>query len=135
MRASDDWLVCKSLNLDIVVERPFTTISMEKQQENLKLMQDADIVLIADVPFGLGNVNNLKGLEALDAEIYLHANCLNNDFTEGRLEACLNKIREKKTVVEHRRPRRVSGNASATLEIGILGRLCYEYFYAGGSQQ
>ena len=97
---SDDWLVCKSLNLDIVVERPFTTISMEKQQENLKLMQDADIVLIADVPFGLGNVNNLEGLEALDAEIYLHANCQNNDFTEGRLEACLNKIREKKTVVE-----------------------------------
>ena len=97
---SDDWLVCKSLNLDIVVERPFTTISMEKQQENLKLMQDADIVLIADVPFGLGNVNNLEGLEALDAEIYLHANSLTNDFTEGRLEACLNKIREKKTVVE-----------------------------------
>ena len=84
---SDDWLVCKSLNLDIVGERPFTTISMEKQQENLKLMQDADIVLIADVPFGLGNVNNLEGLETLDAEIYLHANCLN-------------KIREKKTVVE-----------------------------------
>lgn len=97
---SDDWLVCKSLNLDIVEERPFTTISMEKQQENLKLMQDADIVLIADVPFGLGNVNNLEGLEMLDAEIYLHANCLHNDFTEGRLEACLNKIREKKTVVE-----------------------------------
>ena len=97
---SDDWLVCKSLNLDIVGERPFTTISMEKQQENLKLMQDADIVLIADVPFGLGNVNNLEGLETLDAEIYLHANCRNNDFTEGRLKACLNKIREKKTVVE-----------------------------------
>ena len=97
---SDDWLVCKSLNLDIVGERPFTTISMEKQQENLKLMQDADIVLIADVPFGLGNVNNLEGLETLDAEIYLHANRLTNDFTEGRLNACLNKIREKKTVVE-----------------------------------
>lgn len=97
---SDDWLVCKSLNLDIVEERPFTTISMEKQQENLKMMETADIVLVADVPFGHGNVNNLEGLQDLNAEIYLHKNCLCNDFTNGMLKAALNKIRKTKNIVE-----------------------------------
>ncbi|MEF9918761.1 MAG: ABC transporter ATP-binding protein [Eubacterium sp.] len=97
---SDDWLVCRSLGLEIVVEKPFTSISMEKQKENLALMKDADILLISDVPFGTGNVNNLVGIENFGGDIYLHTNCLNNDFTEGKLKECLDKIRIGKNLIE-----------------------------------
>ncbi|MEG0378901.1 MAG: ABC transporter ATP-binding protein, partial [Eubacterium sp.] len=97
---SDDWLICKSLNLEIVEEKPFTGVSMDKQKENLKMMADADIVLIADVPFGQGNINNLVGLDTLDADIFLHTNCLNNNFTGKHLSELLDLIKKKKTLIE-----------------------------------
>ena len=97
---SDDWLVCKALNLKMVEERPFTTISMERQQENMQMMKDADIILIADVPFGHGNINTLMGIEGLKGAVYLHTSCLNRDFTGGMLRKCLDRIALQKKIIE-----------------------------------
>ena len=97
---SDDWFVCKALNLKMVEERSFTTISMERQQENMEMMKDADIILIADVPFGQGNINMLMGIEDLKGAVYLHTSCLNRDFTGGMLKKCLDRIALQKKIIE-----------------------------------
>ena len=97
---SDDWFVCKALNLKMVEERSFTTISMERQQENMEMMKDADIILIADVPFGQGSINMLMGIEVLKGAVYLHTSCLNRDFTGGMLKKCLDRIALQKKIIE-----------------------------------
>ncbi|MDE1472254.1 ABC transporter ATP-binding protein [Eubacterium limosum] len=99
-KGSDDWFVCKSLNLEVVEERPFTAIMSEKQKENPALMRDADIILIADVPFGRANINNLMGLGMVEADIYMHMGCLNRDFTDGLLEQYLKNIKAHKKIYE-----------------------------------
>lgn len=99
-QGSDDWTICDVLGIPMVVETPFNTISIEKQQENLAMMQECDFVLVSDLPFGYGNINNLMGLEDINGEIYFHQNCLNNDFTEGLLQKRLTEIKAHKAVNE-----------------------------------
>ena len=99
-QGSDDWTICDVLGIPMVEESPFTSISEEKQKENLAMMADCDFILISDLPFGHGNINNLLGLENLRGEIYYHQNCSNNDFTEGKLTRCLEQIRAKKMLTE-----------------------------------
>lgn len=99
-QGSDDWTICDVLGIPMVEESPFTSISAEKQKENLAMMADCDFILISDLPFGHGNINNLLGLENLPGEIYYHKNCANNDFTEGQLTRCLEQIRTQKTLME-----------------------------------
>ncbi len=99
-QGSDDWTICDVLGIPMVVETPFNTISIEKQQQNLIMMQDCDFVLISDLPFGYGNINNLMGLEDINGEIYFHQNCFNNDFTEGLLQKRLTEIKTHKAVNE-----------------------------------
>jgi len=99
-QGSDDWTVCDVLGIPMIEASPFTAISIEKQAKNLELMKDCDVILISDLPFGPGNVNNLKGLEDLKGNIYFHTNCLNNDFTAGVLTQSLKNIKAKKALVE-----------------------------------
>ena len=99
-QGSDDWTICDVLGIPMVEESPFTSISLEKQEENLALMADCDFILISDLPFGHGNINNLTGLENLNGSIYFHKNCRNNDFTEGKLSKRLSDIKSKKQLVE-----------------------------------
>lgn len=97
-QGSEDWAVCKELGLTCVEESPFTPISEEKQQENLELMKQADIILVADVPFGVSNLRNLEGLEQVPGKIFFHRNSLSNDFTDGKLVPLLKKLGEVKDV-------------------------------------
>lgn len=99
-QGSDDWTACDALGIPMIEASPFTAISMENQVKNLELMKACDVILISDLPFGHGNVNNLKGLENLTGDIYFHTNCLKNDFTEGALAQCLATIKAKKALVE-----------------------------------
>ena len=61
---SDDWDICHFLDLERVEIDPFTPVTEEDQRRNLKLMEDADVILISDVPFGESNLKNLEGLES-----------------------------------------------------------------------
>lgn len=99
-QGSDDWTICDVLAIPMVEESPFTAISREKQEENLAVMAKSDLILISDLPFGHGNINNLIGLEKLTGELYFHRNCLNNDFTEGQLKKRLEAIKKEKTINE-----------------------------------
>ena len=52
--------IARYLDIACVVEAPFSPISGINSQANELLMAQADLILIADVPFGLGNLINLE---------------------------------------------------------------------------
>ncbi len=54
-----DWQLAKSLKIEMVEEKPFSAIKEETSKENLNLMRTKDIVVIAQVPIGHGNLFNL----------------------------------------------------------------------------
>ncbi|GAB6137058.1 heme ABC transporter ATP-binding protein [Halanaerobaculum tunisiense] len=55
-----DWEVAKSCNVEIVAEEPFTPISQESHKDNLDKIKDVDTVILTEIPFGFGNLLNLK---------------------------------------------------------------------------
>ncbi len=95
---SDDCAVCRFLDLERVEIPPFTPVTPEDQQKNLALMEDACAVVVANIPFGLDNLENLSGLEHTKGHIFFHKNILNNDFTEGKLQQRLKEIGAKKAI-------------------------------------
>lgn len=97
-QGSDDWLMCKDLGIDRVEVAPFTTIRWEDQKKNLNLMADADVILVADVPFGNGNIENLTGLETLNGALYVHQSVVYNDYTGGGVQRRLDAIAKKHTL-------------------------------------
>ena len=95
---SDDWLVARALGLTMVTAPPFTEISETMQAENLRLMADADVVLVADVPFGLANIRNLAGIERISGRIFFHTSGLKNDFTGSALTERIKAIEAVKPI-------------------------------------
>ncbi len=89
---SGDNEVCKNLGIKTVTQKPFMPVTIDLQRENLKLMKGADLVYIADVPFGEMNLLNLYDLENLDKPVYVHEHTLQSDFTGGKLKEALDKI-------------------------------------------
>lgn len=80
---SDDWLMGQYLGIKMEVIPPFTNVTEESQKKNLKLMSDADVLFIADVPFGNGNIMNLHGIDNFQGRIIFHRSALENDFTKN----------------------------------------------------
>ena len=96
---SDDCAICRALRIPHVEIPPFTPVTPEAQEENLKLMEDAEVILISDLPFGQNNLANLDGLERVKGRIFFHKNALSSDYTGGRLVERLEELGRKKKVV------------------------------------
>ena len=95
---SDDWDTAKGLELPMVETKPFTAVTPEDQKKNLEMMKEADIVLVADVPFGKQNIENLTGLEDLPGKLFFHKNATQSDYTDGQLTKRMAEIIQKKEV-------------------------------------
>lgn len=94
-----DWQKAGQYNLPMVEEKPFSPISETNYRQNINLMSDADVVLIADVPIGYGNLKNLEAvLEAQQDNktvlILEGVSFKDRDFTNGHGEFLLNKLVE-----------------------------------------
>jgi iron complex transport system ATP-binding protein len=65
-----DYEAAASLNIPTIEEAPFSAITDEAFERNLRLILDADIVLLANAVFGEGNLRNLEAVRnALDQEV------------------------------------------------------------------
>ncbi len=62
----------------------------------IRVMNEKPIV--ADIPFGTGNIRNLDGLENIKGKLYIYENIVNRDFTGGRLKERLDEIQKRKEV-------------------------------------
>ncbi|MBT9139886.1 MAG: Hemin import ATP-binding protein HmuV [Dehalococcoidia bacterium] len=93
-----DWEAARSLDLPLVSEAPFSAITAERHAQNLRLIQQANVVVLAEIPIGQGNLLNLRAALTALAEgrtVYLleeHLN-LQRDFTQGEGQELLAEIK------------------------------------------
>ncbi len=82
----------QSLGLDYIAEAPFSEITDEADILNRKLMKSADFIILLDIPFGPGNLKNLKAVYDLAKKgkkvlVLGSSSKKEKDFTEGQADA------------------------------------------------
>ena len=55
-----DWQTAKEMGLDVIEDAPFSPISDESHAQNLAAVAVADLVILAGIPVGPGNMRNLE---------------------------------------------------------------------------
>jgi iron complex transport system ATP-binding protein len=79
-----DEVTGRELGLPMAVEAPFTPITDEAHAENLALVEQADTVILTDVPIGRGNERNIEAVRAAlsrGARVLALEAVLTNDFS------------------------------------------------------
>ena len=99
-----DCEVAKLLDIPVVTEAPFSTITAEAFQAHLALIGRADAVVLCGIPFGFGNLKNLEAAEtALKMGKMLLAfevdNLAARDFTGGEATKRFIQLRTKGAVI------------------------------------
>jgi len=99
-----DCEVAKLLDILVVTEAPFSTITAESYQAHLALIGCADAVVLCGIPFGFGNLKNLEAAEAaLEMGKMLLAfevdNLAARDFTGGEATKRFIELRAKGAVI------------------------------------
>ncbi|UNC92502.1 heme ABC transporter ATP-binding protein [Candidatus Contubernalis alkaliaceticus] len=95
-----DCETARNLGLKIVEELPFSPVSQEKHRENLEVIKGSDLVILANVPFGKGNVRNLEAAlfaleEGIPVLIYDGVDISRRDFTGGEAAQIFHQMKEK----------------------------------------
>ncbi|HEY3297292.1 MAG TPA: heme ABC transporter ATP-binding protein [Armatimonadota bacterium] len=91
----------ETLGIEYVEDAPFSPVSEKAEKANVAFIEEADAVLIADTPFGTGNVTNLRNaVEAAGSgkpvAIIGGADSFERrDFTGGEAERLLNRLVEE----------------------------------------
>ena len=96
-----DQKIGRTLGLPMALERPFSSISERGMEENRKLIEKADLVLVERFHVGPGNLDNLRAaLEALEKgkKVIVLENNLEYDFTGGEARAYYRRLKEKGAV-------------------------------------
>jgi iron complex transport system ATP-binding protein len=96
-----DQKIGKNLGLPMALEEPFSSISPRGMEENRKLVDQADLVLVERFHIGPGNLDNLRAaLAALEKgkKVIVLENNLEYDFAGGEARACYQRLREKGAV-------------------------------------
>jgi iron complex transport system ATP-binding protein len=92
-----DQQAAESLDIVRVEEAPFSPISEESHRQNCALAAEADIVVVCAIPFGPGNIANLKAAEAAlragRKVLLVNSPAIENrDFANGEAIALNNKM-------------------------------------------
>ncbi|VUT27730.1 MAG: Cobalamin import ATP-binding protein BtuD [Candidatus Syntrophoarchaeum sp. GoM_oil] len=92
-----DYEVAEGLEIEVIVDAPFSPISEGSYQANLRMIERADAVIIAHVAFGFGNVKNLDACTfalELGKRVFILREALNQeqDFTDGVASEKLSKL-------------------------------------------
>ncbi|MTI60000.1 MAG: ABC transporter ATP-binding protein [Firmicutes bacterium] len=93
-----DWETARRLNLKMAESPPFNPISKQSLEYNRQLMTEADIILLAETPFGHGNLDNLKLLLDLsDKTIILKGGrkFQERDFTGGEATLLWQELKQR----------------------------------------
>ncbi len=90
------------LEVPTVVEAPFSPITEEAHRRNLEVMKNSEIVVLTNIPFGPGNLLNLratleaskKGIRVIVMEMTPEQK---RDFTQGEATDLLRCLKERET--------------------------------------
>lgn len=91
-QGDSDFELCNNLNLCCIYEKPFTTFSKKVIDENRKLVEKSDVIILTDVAIGNGNLPNIEILRDFkDKKIIVLYNS-NRDFTGGKCKKVMDEI-------------------------------------------
>ncbi|EOC99911.1 ABC transporter ATP-binding protein [Caldisalinibacter kiritimatiensis] len=96
-----DWELGKRLSLKMIEEMPFSPISKKAYEKNTKVVKDADILVLASVPYGRGNMQNLElAFEELQSgkKVYLVDNYSQYDeydYVDGKAKELIVMMKER----------------------------------------
>ncbi|MGI6630170.1 MAG: heme ABC transporter ATP-binding protein [Bacillota bacterium] len=93
-----DWRKAKEIGADVSEEAPFAPISEEALKVNLELIQKAELIIVLPVPFGEGNLANLR--QVFDAQrnhnkrviIVEQGDFDKRDFTGGQADKIIDQM-------------------------------------------
>ena len=99
-----DYEVAKELRCEVVAEAPFSPVSEDSHAENLRMIERADVVVLCEIPFGSGNLKNLKAAEfALKKGktliILEQESVENRDFTGGEATEIFKRLKKEGAIV------------------------------------
>ncbi len=94
-----DWLVANDLGIPMVTEAAFASIQKSTHHEHLGMAAQADVIVVANIPFGAGNLLNLEAAQAAQDSGKPVVLCdftpvEARDFTEGKAERLHNRLLE-----------------------------------------
>lgn len=103
-QGDSDWQLLLQNNCSVVEERPFSAISNEAYSELLEMIKEADITVVTDLPFGSGNLSNLKAVKEMSGfnnQIYLldKSPIGTRDFTGGEAKEIYQELIEEGAVL------------------------------------
>ncbi len=95
-----DWEAARALGIPVAEEKPFSSISEQSYEANLKLAMEADAVFLLETPFGQGNLKNLLVLEPLleaGKRCYLvdPEHLVERDYSGAKVEAIAARLHSK----------------------------------------
>ncbi len=94
-----DFQTAQYLKVPVTTESPFSPVTEEAQKANLAMVKKANLVVLASVPFGSGNLQNIEAAkEALKIGIPTYV--INEvpieirDFTQGKAKALFSEMKK-----------------------------------------
>ncbi|MFO7888469.1 MAG: ABC transporter ATP-binding protein [Eubacteriales bacterium] len=93
-----DVRVCDSLNIKCIKERPFSEFSLKAVKEYIEVIQESDLIIITDVPFGKHNITNLRILKEYKNKNIIILHNKNRDFINGESDKIIEKLKNRKNV-------------------------------------
>jgi iron complex transport system ATP-binding protein len=100
-RGDSDYEAAQLLGIPVAEEDPFMPLSDRAVDETKRLIAQADVVVLTDVPFGWGNLANLQAiLDAADGLVVVFnpETIAERDFVNGQATALLREIYATKRV-------------------------------------
>ena len=97
----DSDLSCAEIfGIDCLVCRPFSEISEESHEQNVKRIREADLTILCDMPFGIQNIRNLSAAgQAGKLVIIEDSDPAIRDFTGGKALELYRELRKKAVVI------------------------------------
>ncbi|MGM0421362.1 MAG: heme ABC transporter ATP-binding protein [Bacillota bacterium] len=100
-QGDSDWQLAKSCGAKVVEIAPFAYITSNDLERNEVELEKSDLIIVSDLPFGHGNIENLKQLLSVnDKDIYMLAErkIEEKDYTNGEATKIWNTLKQQKNV-------------------------------------
>ncbi|MGQ9628717.1 MAG: heme ABC transporter ATP-binding protein [bacterium] len=99
-----DWQVARALGLEVVEEAPFSPIGERARFEHRELIRRADVIVLTNVPFGYGNLPNLRILvedvsSAVPIYVVGRGDFRDGDYTNGEATRLLKELMHRGATV------------------------------------
>jgi len=99
-----DWEKARVFNLELEEAAPFSPVTEKNLESTLKLMERADVVVVASIPYGHGNLKNLVAVKRAQERgkrvILVDGTPIRErDYTGGKASAICAELIEKGAVV------------------------------------